>query len=304
MHLRYDDDFVEAAVFIAASGQRPGVPSLQIRRFHGARERCYAVPDPDERNAAFFKLHLDWFREWGLEKLLLGLVFEFRLIGLTLNTLAFRKARSRKDEGAELYVSAENGRSAVVAMRPERFQRDDAVRYLLRHEFMHLEDMIDPSFEYVPNLNSGGANPSRQAIIRERYRLLWDITIDGRLGRESERERHCALFQNAFSFWPEARRRDVFAKLWTTKAPRHDELISLSSDPRDLSHADRPLAGGACPLCGFSTFAWAEPSDLDEATRAAIERDFAGWSPAQGACARCAEVYASASQCSANSIPQ
>ena len=113
MNLRYDDDFVEAAVFTVASGKRPGVPSSQIRRFHGARERCYSILDPDERNAAFFKLHLEWFREWGLEKLLLDLLNEFPLIAPALNTLAFRKVRAKKDEAAELYVSAESGRSAI-----------------------------------------------------------------------------------------------------------------------------------------------------------------------------------------------
>ena len=68
MQLRYDDDFVEGAVFIRASSRRHGPPSLQVRRFHGAREKLYAILDPDERNTAFFNLHLDWFREWGWRK--------------------------------------------------------------------------------------------------------------------------------------------------------------------------------------------------------------------------------------------
>ena len=69
MQLRYDEDFIEAAAFLCTSGRRKGVPSLQIARFHREREKLYAILDPDERNTAFFKLHLDWFREWGLEKL-------------------------------------------------------------------------------------------------------------------------------------------------------------------------------------------------------------------------------------------
>src|SRR6185503_10111400 len=98
MILRYDEDFVEAALFIATSGKRLGVPPLQIRRFHSERERCYKVLDPDARNARFFKLHADWFREWALEKLLLDLLDEYSLIAPALNTLAFRKARAKKDE--------------------------------------------------------------------------------------------------------------------------------------------------------------------------------------------------------------
>ena len=291
MHLRYDDDFVESAVFTAASGKRAGVPSWQIRRFHGERERCYSILDPDDRNAAFVRLHLDWFREWRLEEFLLGLVNAYPLLAPALNTLAFRKVRAKKDEAAELYVSAEIGRSAVVAMRPERFEHDDVIRRFLRHELLHLSDMVDPAFGYAPDLRARGIDPSRQRILRERYRLLWDITIDGRLGRSPEGERHRVLFHRAFCFWPEARRDEVFSKLWTTKFPRHDALLALASDPRDLSHADEPLPGGACPLCGFSTFAWADVASLEEAIRTTIEREFPNWSPARGACSRCAEVY-------------
>ena len=70
MHLRYDEDFVEAAVFLGTSGRRRGISPLQIARFNREREKLYAILDPDERNTAFFRLHLEWFREWGLERLL------------------------------------------------------------------------------------------------------------------------------------------------------------------------------------------------------------------------------------------
>ena len=63
MELRYDDDFLEGAVFICANSRRHGPPPLQVRRFHHTRERLYAILDPDERNTAFFQLHLEWFRE-------------------------------------------------------------------------------------------------------------------------------------------------------------------------------------------------------------------------------------------------
>ena len=66
MQLRYDEDLVEAAVFVRASGTGRGIPRLQLARFHREREKLYAILDPDARNTAFFKLHLDWFREWGL----------------------------------------------------------------------------------------------------------------------------------------------------------------------------------------------------------------------------------------------
>jgi hypothetical protein len=283
-----------------------GVPACRRRRFAvstASASDVYSILDPDERNAAFFKLHLDWFREWGLEKLLLNLLNEYPLVAPALNTLAFRKVGSKKDEAVELYVSAENGCSAVVAMRPGRFEQDDAVCHLLRHEFMHLSDMVNPAFGYSPELRAHVANPSHQRIVRERYRLLWDITIDGRLGRASENKSHRAVFEQAFWFLQEDKRDDVFFRLREAKTPRHDELLALASAPRDLTHADKPLPGGACPLCGFSTFQWADVAGLEDSVRAAIGREFPHWAPVQGACLRCAEVYASANGY-ADALPQ
>ena len=98
MQLRYDDDFVEGAVFVKANSRSAPVASLQLRRFHHAREKLYLILDPDERNTAFFQLHLEWFREWALEKALLDLAAEFPLLRETLGTLVFRKARVKSDE--------------------------------------------------------------------------------------------------------------------------------------------------------------------------------------------------------------
>ena len=296
MNLRYDDDFVEAAVFLCASGRRPGVPALQIRRFHAERERCYAVADPDERNAAFFKVHLDWFREWGLEQLLTGLLDEYPLLPGALKVLAFRQARGKNEEGAELYVSADNVRNAMVALRLERLERDEPLRRFLRHEFVHLHDMVDPSFAYSPQLNLPGLNPTQQRITRERYRLLWDITIDGRLARAghssvNNREQHEAIFNPAFSFWPEEKRRRVFESHWNDAAPRHENLLALAADPRDVNHASAPLPGGSCPLCHFPTFEWTDVSALNPETLASLGREFPCWTPDQGACKRCVEIY-------------
>ena len=55
------------------------------------------------------------------------------------------------------------------------------LRDYVRHEFTHLSDMLDPAFGYAPTLDLPGLNGAQQRLARERYRLLWDITIDGRL---------------------------------------------------------------------------------------------------------------------------
>src|SRR5262249_54180805 len=148
---------------------------------NGEREKLYSILDPDERNAAFFRMNLAWFREWGLERLLVTLLKEFPLLPPALNLLVFRKARSKNEEGAELYVSAETGRNGVLAVLTERFGQDGPLTSFLRHELMHLQDMVDPAFGYSPHLDLPGKTAAQQRLMRERYRLLWDITIDGRL---------------------------------------------------------------------------------------------------------------------------
>lgn len=296
MQLRYDDNFVEGAVFACASRQRCGPPPLQVRRFHLAREKPYSILDPDERNTAFFNLHLEWFREWGLEKALVGPADEFSRLRRALDALVFRRARLQRDEGAELYVSSENGRSVVVALRAERFDRPEELACFLRHEFAHIDDMLDPAFGYSPELHLPGRNAAQQQVTRERYRLLWGITIDGRLTASSRaasgsRERHRAAFDRVFGFWPESKRGEVFETLWISRQPRHTDLLGIASDPRGFDSAHQPVPGGACPLCGFATFAWADTRSLPAPTITAIRAEFPHWMPDQGVCRRCAEIY-------------
>jgi hypothetical protein len=296
MQLRYDEDFAEAAVFLCASGRRPGAPSLQIARFHRQREKLYSILDPDERNAAFFALHLDWFREWGLEQPLTAALRDFPLLPAKLDVLAIRKPHGKNDEGAELYVNETGRRNGVLALRPERFLRDAALADFLRHEFTHLHDMLDPAFDYAPALDLPGLNSAQQRLARERYRLLWDITIDGRLaaaGRApiAPREQHAAAFARAYSFWPEEKQTTVFAALWSDPAPRHAQLLALIADPRGLRGANRPAPGAACPLCGFSTFDWAASDTLPPHITARILAESPHWSPDQGLCGRCRDTY-------------
>ncbi|HEY4983536.1 MAG TPA: hypothetical protein VIJ24_00580 [Verrucomicrobiae bacterium] len=323
MQLRYDEDFIEAAVFLCASGRRKsgeqsrsnrfdGIQPfvayetkgcsphpLQIVRFHREREKLYTILDPDERNTAFFRLHLDWFREWGLEKLLTDLLKEFPLLPDKLSVLAVRKTRGKNDEGAELYVNEAGQRTGILALRPERFAQDAALRDYLRHEFTHLLDMVDPGFGYSPVLELPALNAAQQRLARERYRLLWDITIDGRLAAAGHtpmaaREQHAAAFSRGYSFWPADRQTETFDSLWRNAAPRHADFLALIADPRGLREAHRPAPGASCPLCDFPTFTWADVEALPPRIKSRIVAEFPSWSPEQGLCGRCLETYEAA----------
>jgi hypothetical protein len=295
MRLRYDEDFVEEAVLLCATGRRKGVSSLQIARFNRERERLYAILDPDERNTAFFALHLEWFREWGLERSLAHAVSEFPVLRESLGILAFRKSRGKNDDGTELYVNEAGERSGVLAMRPERLSREAELGCFLRHELGHLHDMVDSAFGYEPELPGSGPSVNQQRLARERYRLLWDVTIDGRLSRGGRntiatRDERRSEFGAAFAFWSEARQVEVFQSLWNHAAPTHQMLVSLVCDSRRLQTTG-PGPGAPCPLCGFPTFVWAAAEALAEQTTNAIRTEFPQWTPDQGVCARCATIY-------------
>ena len=308
MQVRYDEDLIVALVFICMSGRRAGVPHAQISRFQWQRDRLYSIIDPDDRSAAFFRLNLDWFREWELEQALTGLLGEFPAMRANLATLVFRRAQGRNDEGAELYVNGDSSRNAVLALRPERFigvstdaasgtlASDRELRAFLRHEFTHLDDMLAPAFGYLPVYRQPGMNAAQERLTRERYRLLWDITIDGRIHRSrhpapSTREQHRAAFDRAFGFWPDERRDVTFERLWTHAEPRHADLLTLASDPREIRDSHEPQPGGACPLCGFATFEWAQAGELSADVLSIISREFVNWTPDRGICHRCIEIY-------------
>lgn len=296
MQLRYDEDFIEAAAFLCARGRRPGVPAMQIGRFHRERERLYGILDPEERNAAFFRLHLDWFREWGLELPLSEVMQEFPVVRAGLHALAVRKSSNKNDEGAELYVNDTAQRTGLLTLRIERFLDDRALRHYLRHEFTHLHDMLDPGFGYSPVVELPDLNPAQLRLAVERYRLVWDITIDARLAAaghrpECSREQHAAGFARGFAFWSESKQNETFAALWQTPAPRHATLLTLVADPRGWRSNKGPAPGAACPLCGFPTFAWADAGSLGTALRTRVETEFPTWLPEQGLCQRCLEAY-------------
>jgi hypothetical protein len=296
MLLRYDEDLVEAAALLCASGRRDGIEPLQIARFHRERERLYSILDPEDRNAAFFQLHLEWFREWGLEGLLTTPLREFPLLAGALKVLAFRKSRRRDEDGAELYVNEAGERNGVLALRPERLERDAELLAFLRHELTHLQDMLDSAFGYRPELAVPGQSLNHHRLARERYRLLWDVSIEGRLSRTghptfTSKQQQWLEFTNTFANWPASRQQQVFDSLWADPAPTHRALEELACEPRELQSAGGPEPGAPCPLCGFPTFAWASEASLVEHTVEAIGSEFPAWTPAQGACARCAAIY-------------
>lgn len=276
MNLTYDADLIESLVFLETRRLAGNGQGLLVARYDRHRSRLYAIADEEERNNAHFELNLKWFRELGLEDRLLAPLREFPLIRDRAATLLIRKVTGHKDEGAELFVRPD-ARNVALAFRSEQFFAP-AFPAFLRHEFCHISDLLDDAFAYEPDIHLPDAPPAELDLLRERYRILWDITIDGRL--RQHRDLRWAEFQRALPSLPAT----VFERLWQTR-PAHAELVALA---KSVLTRRAPTPGAPCPLCQFPTFVWASSPPVT-----AIQAQYPRWRPADGCCARCAELFAS-----------
>lgn len=286
MRVCYDLDLVEGVVFLQVRRLQCGDGQLLALRYQHGRDELYEITDPDARNEAFYRFHLDWFRKLEFEQRLRNALRRFPNIEAQTDTLLVRKVVLKKDEGAELFARPD-ARNIALALRCERFLEADR-EVFLHHEFCHVADMLDPDFSYQPELQLPDAPPTELNLLRERYRVLWDITIDGRLRQDREKPRRQEEFDRAFAHVADAQRQQTFQRLWNGPRPSHPELLALA---RSAHREGRNGAGAACPLCHFPTFHWAEEGAFRHDIIAAIRRDFPRWLPELGACQRCLELY-------------
>lgn len=241
-----------------------------------------------------------WFVRLGLDRPLPSAMAELPVLTGHVEQCIVRRAHSRDDEGADLFVRSgdrigvpRRRRVVIVALRPERVRDGDAFHYWLRHELLHVADMLDPAFGYTPGIPSAEGGPTHDRLLQERYRALWDATIDGRLVRRGQapdgvREHRLADFRQVFSFL-QADASAAFVLFFEQWPHTHAELIAAAADPSRLGGVSRKTR---CPLCGLPggmVGPW--PSVLGATVRSRIEADFPGWRPDDGLCRQCADLY-------------
>jgi hypothetical protein len=227
-------------------------------------------------------------------------------IGRAVGTALLRRARRGLEEGVELLVKAgdRNGRVLRILLQPGSFLAPELLLAYLRMEFLHVTDMLDPRFGYVPSLPESAAETPTKLIL-DRYSVLWNASVAGRLERRGHsapgaRARSWNEFQRAFPMLGEQATADAFARFYAGECPTHLELMAFARNPREVlagpfaaGRGEESGQGGRCALCRFPTYALLpHPDALPERLLAAIARDFPAWEPAQGVCAQCADLYA------------
>jgi len=292
--LEFDRRLVEEAVLLAIQSAPPG----DQRLFHAERDPLYETADLDRRESEFDDLHGRWFRRLRVAAPVLSVWREEPSLAYADRCLVV-PVSSAKEEFADVQPDRRGSGGTVVLIRLRSPTLVDAERVvdLLRHELLHVVDILDPEFGFEPRLEAVAINVGLENLVRERYRVLWDTTIDGRLaargvlplGREARRH---SEFQAAFSMLGEAAG-SCFETLFRGPRPDHAWLLCSAADPAEMAEV-RVESGGCCPLCRMPTTTLApDPERLEPTAVEAVKRDFQDWTPAEGLCLQCADLYRS-----------
>lgn len=295
IRLTYDPELVEETVLLAERA----MPPLEARAFRRERNRLYGIADPEARDAAFRSLHLEWFTRIGLHESIGTAVAAREAVTQRLDEGRVLRAVARNEEGADLvdHVAAgavDERPILVLRLRPATLLDPDRVRALLHHELMHVADMLDPVFGYQRALPASDDGPSRDNIQRDRYRVLWDVTIDGRLARAGGDSRHPTRevrwqeFAATFSMLGDDCRR-AFDEWFDNGHPTHAALAAFAMAP---AGSEQTGDSGRCPLCRFPVAVLdPRPERLSAATIAAIRGQHPSWEIDQGLCPQCLDLY-------------
>lgn len=292
--MEFDRRLVEEAVLLAIQSAPPG----EQRLFRAERDPLYKVADPDRRDSEFGDLHGRWFRRLRVAVPVLSAWRQEPSLANAGRCLVV-PVSSAKEEFADVQPDRRGSGGTVVLLRlrPPTLVDAERVVALLRHELLHVVDILDPEFCFEPHLEAAAVNPMLDNLVRERYRVLWDTTIDGRLaarsllplGREGRRQ---AEFQAAFAMLGEAAG-SCFEALFRGPRPDHAWLLSAAADPGQMAEV-RVTGSGCCPLCRMPTASLApHPERLELAVVDAVNQDFRDWTPAAGLCLQCADLYRS-----------
>ncbi len=306
----YDSQLVDDIVFKGLAEREGRGDTELFNKYHELRDEIYEI-EQDDRPKRFRDLDNDFFHRLGYDIFLKEILDEYPGIKDKIEEVHIRRATTKQNEGSNV---VDNGKKVIVRLYPEQFiEGGKEMHKVLAHELMHVSDMMDEGFGY--SAVHFDCSPMEERIMRDRYRLFWDIYVDSRLEREGKepvgsKEDRKKEFDSFFSKIPDDTRNSIFEKMWGGKEPlNHPRMIELSKDvdkiiaiAKEGSFTDEsnheneaekigPLPGTTCTLCGFPSFEWVEDIESDEEVVKILKEDFPDWSPHDGVCPRCMEYY-------------
>jgi hypothetical protein len=291
--LEIDPTLVEEAVHLRVRGT---TPERSMRR---ELESAYALADPELRDREFRRRYLDWFRRLDLDRPVRQVLEELAGGLARLDRVMLTRAIDAVDEGAELYVKTAPvlERTAVLKLRPPTLVDRDAALGLLRRELLHLADLLDPSFGARPDPPEWHVAPALRPLLQDRYRLLWAVSVLGRLERRGwsgaeERARLRQRFADAFHSLGRSEAA-LFERLARGRRPNHDRLIAGARDPGSLLGQGRSEARGAnaCAACELPSGELLEIARLESELGALVRARLPHRSAHGAICPQCADLF-------------
>lgn len=303
IRIQYHPELVEQSVWHAVRCDAVTENSL-----HSVVDPLYELPKCEDRETLFRKAFVAWFTRLKLDRFLDELLTHFPRIVERVEEGVVRTAPKRKSEGAELFVrhDADTPRQTlVIQLCPESIVDPGASRDAMLRELQHVEDMLDEAFGYVPESIDG--LPSQQQVVRDRYRILWDVRVEAALLSRDLLARHGeshlrSRFQRAFTIAGKEPQPGLFDQVLEREATTHAQLMECAKNPREWlpGSTGQPFAdsyaspGAPCPICRFPTYDWyASTTPWDDDVLSSIRESAPEWTPDDGICRQCAETFQS-----------
>jgi len=305
----YDSQLVDDIVYKGLAVKEKDGDFTLYKEYHEKRDAIYEL-EKEQRPKKFKELDSLFFNRLGYDSYLNEILDEFPILKGKVEEVHIRRATTKQNEGSNV---VDKGRKILIRLYPELFIEGNTILKGIRHELMHVSDMMDESFGYKDE--EFNCSPMEERMINDRYRLFWDISVDGRLIREgretiadiNERRRE---FDSFYIKIPKKTRDIIFDKIWCGEVSlTHDKMIEMAKKIDNLlallegmeskeidkikeeAQESGPLPGTICKLCGFQSYDWIEEIGNDEEIVNIIREDFPDWSIKDGICSRCAEHY-------------
>lgn len=302
-----DSRLSRRVVDLAVERARAGLDERPARELARQLEPVYAgAADPSDRVARFELVYRRLFAEWGCERHVSEVLAEFPLVAERVESVWLKHGERGETAGADL--GGADLRRLGISLPAPLFLEPEALRLSLRRELAAVEDTLDPAFGYAPGPLVPGRPGAMENLARERLRLLWGTSVDGRLARGRPeyallRQDRSAQAVAAYRSLPEELPERLIERLWSGPRPAFCDLKLWASDNESLLASFLPGArlsvggfvpGSPCPLCAFPVArvetGWERQENRELASL--IAGDFPTWRPESGACERCVEGYA------------
>jgi hypothetical protein len=256
--LRCDPSFIEEAVFLELSRLAAAGDRRAGSAFHREREAVYELPDAQQRDAAFQRLAQRTFEALGLSEPFTARLAEFPLVPDRVELVMVRRVWTKPEEQVELYVGPSGAArpaqplstTLFIGLRAARCLERPALTAFLRHELMHVADMLDPAFAYNPHARLGADGAPEGELVRARFRALWDLWVHARMRRRGwptalDGAARQGQATRAFAFLRPSDREALVAAVSRRDRWTHAELLALARPGAEAAAGQGPVLSEA-----------------------------------------------------------